>query len=128
MYLCSNLGTYLKYTLKYTRSRFSILMYFKLKSLLEECFNVDIFILKLRSKLEVDFLNWCIYFQTQKYIWSTLSKLIYLSLHSEVYKKWLFHFYVFRFKLRSILSLTATRLPHCQLWATVKEAASLTRC
>ena len=40
---------------------------------------------KLRSILQVDFLNRCIYFQTQKYAQSRLSKLMYLCSNSEVY-------------------------------------------
>ena len=35
---------------------------------LKQTFNIDVFIFKLRSILEVDFLNLSIYFQTQKKI------------------------------------------------------------
>ena len=43
--------------------------------------------LHLTSKvyLKYTFLNWYIYFQTQKYTWSGLSKFMYLHSESEVY-------------------------------------------
>ena len=61
--------------------------------------------LKSRNILEKDFLNWCIYLQTQKYTWSRLLKLMYLCINSKLYKKYIFHFDVFLFKLWSILEV-----------------------
>ena len=77
---------------------------------------------KIRSIQEVDFPNWCISFQMQKYTWSRisismylywnskvylsrLSKLMYLSSNSEVYFKQTFNIDVFIFKPRSILEV-----------------------
>ena len=57
---------YLKYkTQKYKGIAFSKLMYFF--SILEVYLNIDVFILKLKNILEVDFQNLCIYLQTLKY-------------------------------------------------------------
>ena len=61
MYLSSNFEVYLKQT-----------------------FNIDVFILKLWSVLEVDFLNLWIYVQTQKYIWSRFPKSI-ISFQTQKY-------------------------------------------
>ena len=41
---------------------------------LKQTFNIDVFVLKLRSILEVDVLNLWIYVQTQKYIRSRFPK------------------------------------------------------
>ena len=77
---------YLKYkTQKYKGITFSKLMYFF--SILEVYLNIDVFILKLKNILEVDFQNLCIYLQTLKYTWSRLSILMYLFWNSEVYLK-----------------------------------------
>ena len=56
-----------------------------------------------QSILEVDSLNWCFYFQTQKYTWSRLSKLIYLLSDSGVCLKLTLWIDVFISKVRSIL-------------------------
>ena len=53
------------------------------------------FLLKLRSALEVDFLNWSISVQTQNYAWSRLSKLMHLFSNSvpEVdFQNWYIYF------------------------------------
>ena len=75
--LLLNICTYVQ-TQKYTGSRFSKLMYFFsiLEVYLKQTFNIDVFILKLRSILEVYYVNLCIYHQTLKYTWSSLSKFI----------------------------------------------------
>ena len=51
-------------------------------------FKIYVLMLKIRIILHVDFLNWCTYFQTQKYTWIRLSKLMYLCSNSEVYLKY----------------------------------------
>ena len=60
------------------------------------------FMFKLRSIQGVHFPNWCIYFETQKYTLSTISKLMHLSLKSEVYLSQTFSIAIFVLKLRSI--------------------------
>ena len=60
------------------------------------------FTFKLKSILEVYFLNSCISFQTQKYTSSGFSIFMYLSSSSEVYLKYTFQTYVFMCKLRSM--------------------------
>ena len=45
------------------------------------------FLFNLRGILEVDFQCWCIYFETQKYTWSRLSKFMNICTNSEVYLK-----------------------------------------
>ena len=56
-------------TQKYTGSRFSKLMYFfsNLEVCLKYTFNIDVFILKLRSILELNSLNLCMYLHILKY-------------------------------------------------------------
>ena len=56
---------------------------------------------QIRGIQEVDFPNWCIYFETQKYTWSRLSKFMCLCSNSEIY----FLNNVFLFKLRRILEV-----------------------
>ena len=91
MYLFSNSEVYLRWT-----------------------FFTYIFMFKLRSILQRDFLNRCIYFQTQKYTWSNLciyvstqkytgsrfSKLMYFF-NWEVYLKYAFNIDVFILKLQN---------------------------
>ena len=60
---------------------------------------------KLRSIQEVDFLNWWIYFETQKYTWSRFFKFMYLSSKFEVYLKQTFNIDVFILKLWGILEV-----------------------
>ena len=55
MYLCSNLEVYRKYV-----------------------FQIEVFLFNIRIILDVDFQYSCIYFETQKYTWSRLSRLMYL--------------------------------------------------
>ena len=62
-------------------------------------FQIDVFLYKLRSIPEVDFQYRCIYFETQKYTQSRLSKLMYLSSNFEVYLKQTFNIDVFILKL-----------------------------
>ena len=73
---------------------------FLCRSILKIDFKIYVFIVKLRSLHEVDVLNlynylqtlkfkvvfqyWCIYFQSQKYTWSRLSKFMYSCSNSEV--------------------------------------------
>ena len=61
---------YLYWNSKVYLSRLSKLMYLSSNSevYLKQTFNIDVFIFKLRSILEVDFLNLSIYVQTQKKI------------------------------------------------------------
>ena len=40
------------------------------------------------ASFKIEFLNLCIYVQTQKYIWSRFCKLMYLFLNSELYLKY----------------------------------------
>ena len=93
---------------KYTWSRFFKLyiLIVKLRSILEVDFiNLCIYI-QLKSILQADFLNRCIYFQTRTYTWSTLSILMYLCSNSEVYTgRRFFKIDVFLFNLRSILEV-----------------------
>ena len=56
---------------------------------------------KLRGILEVDFLNLCIYIQTEKYTSSRLSKYMYLFSNLELYLEYTFFTYLFMFKLKS---------------------------
>ena len=80
-------------------------MYFfsNLEVYLKQSFNIDVFILKVRSRLEVDFLNLFIYLQTLKYTWSRLSILMYLFWNSKVYILEVdFQIYEFMWKLRSV--------------------------
>ena len=82
MYLCSNSKAYRKLI-----------------------FQIDIFLFKLRTILEVDFCYRCIYFETQKNTWSRLSKLMNLSSNSWNYLQILeadFQCWCIYFKLRSI--------------------------
>ena len=44
----------------------------------ESTFQIDVFVLKCRSILKVDFQYWCVYFQTQKYTLGKISKFMYL--------------------------------------------------
>ena len=62
-------------------------------------FQIDVFLFKLRSIPEVDFQYRYIYFETQKYTQSRLSKLMYLSSNFEVYLKQTFNIDVFILKL-----------------------------
>ena len=62
---------------------------------LKQTFKIDVFICKIRSILEVDFQNLCIYVQTQKYTGSRYSKLLYFFSNSEVYLKQTFNIDVF---------------------------------
>ena len=62
------------------------------------------------SNLEVDFQYWYIYFETQKYTWSILSKLMYLSSNSEVYLNHTFNIDVFILKLWNILEIDVVHL------------------
>ena len=78
MYLFSDSEVYLKQTFK------TYVFIVKLSSILEEDF-LNIFTFKLKSIFEVYFLNWCISFQTEKQTWSKLSILMYLFSNSEVY-------------------------------------------
>ena len=84
-------------TQKHTRSRFSKLMYFfsMSKVYLKQTFNIDVFILKFRSILEVDFLNLCICLWTLKYTWSRLSVLMYLFWDSNVYLKYFLNWRIY---------------------------------
>ena len=63
------------------------------------------FLFNLKIILEVDLQYLYIYFETQKYFWSRLFKLMYLSLNSEVYLKQVFNVDVFILKLWSILKV-----------------------
>ena len=65
---------------------------------------------KLRSILQVDFLNRCIYFQTQKYTGSRLSKLMHLRSNLEVYRKYTFNIDVFILKLQKYTSSRLSKL------------------
>ena len=71
---------------KYTWSRLYKHMYLSsnFEVYLKQTFNIDVFILKLWSVLEVDFLNLWIYVQTQKYIWSRFPKSI-ISFQTQKY-------------------------------------------
>ena len=53
----------------------------------KEIFHIDVFLFKLTSILEVEFQYRYTYFETLKYIWSRLSKFMYLSSNSGVYLK-----------------------------------------
>ena len=101
MYLLSNSEVYYVQTQKYTGSTFSKSVYSLSNSevYMKQNFNIDAFILKLRSILELDFLNyvfifkfrsileadfqyWCIYFETQNYTWR-LSKFMYIYVQTQ---------------------------------------------
>ena len=72
-----------------TWSRFSKLMYIysNVEVYKKQIFQIDVFLSQLRSILELDFLNLCIYCHTQKYTWSRLSKIMNSCSNSEVWSK-----------------------------------------
>ena len=94
-------------TQKCSWSILSQLMYFfsNWEVYLKWTFNTDVFTFKLRSILEVDFLNLCIYVQIQKHAGSRFFKLMYFISKSEVYL-----WYVFILKLRNILEVNFLNL------------------
>ena len=79
--LHSKLEVYLKYT-------FWIDAFFSDSEVEVDFLNLCIF--KLRSILQRDFLNRCIYFQTWMYTWSRLSMLMYLCSNSKVFRNTFF--------------------------------------
>ena len=102
-------------TQKYTWSRLFKLMYLCSNSEVyrKQIFQIDVFFVsffKHKSMFEVYFQHWCIYFETQEYTWSRLSKLMYISSHPEVYLKQTFNIDVFVLKLRSILEVDVLNL------------------
>ena len=73
-------------------------------------FWIYVFMFKLRSILQVDFLNWCIYFQIQKYTWSRFLNLyIYVQTLKYTWSRFSILIYLFM-KLKSILEVDFSNL------------------
>ena len=87
-----NLQIYIQ-TQKYTWRGLSKLMCLSsnFEVYLKQTFNIDAFILKLWSILEVDFLNLWIYVQTQNYVWSRFPKSI-ISFQTHKFNLSILHF------------------------------------
>ena len=84
MYLCSNSEVYIQ-EVDFPNWCIS----FKLRSILEVDFlNLCIYLETFWSRLKADFHYWCICFEALKYTWSRLSKFMYLSPNWKVYLKY----------------------------------------